>query len=406
MISRVAYLSLHTSPLLQPGLGDAGGMNVYIHELAQTMADRGVAVDVFTRRDDPSVPAEVLVSPNYRVIHVDAGPARRLPIAALPEVVGTFAKQVITWIRDHGLTYDLVHSHYWISGWAGVMVKQNLQIPLANSFHTLGRIKDLTRRPDQEPSSAVRVLTEQEVIDQSDCVIASTPAEATDLLEHYGASPERQCVSPPGVDHELFSPGSKVGARDVLGLGDGNVLLYAGRIQALKGIDVAIEATARLRDVDLLIVGGPSGPRGSDEVAGLRSFAEALDVADRVHFLSPQPHERLADFYRAADLLVLPSRSESFGLVAAEAQACGLPVLAANVGGLPHVVADGIGGVLVDGWDPATWASMARALLDDGDELARLSKGAAEWSARFSWPATANRLLELYAGITGTDAGS
>ncbi|NNC75208.1 MAG: glycosyltransferase, partial [Acidimicrobiia bacterium] len=281
MISRVAYISMHTSPLLQPGLGDAGGMNVYIHELAQTMAGRGVAVDVFTRREDPAAPSEVAVSPDYRVVHVDAGPARRLPVAALPEVVGDFSQAVITWIRDHGFTYDVVHSHYWISGWAGVMVKQNLQIPLANSFHTLGRIKDLTRREDQEPSSAVRILTEQEVIDQSDCVIASTPSEATDLLEHYGASPERQCVSPPGVDHEVFSPGSRDEARERLGLGTGPVLLYVGRIQALKGIDVAIEATARLADVDLVVVGGPSGPRGTAEVEKLRALADALDITDR-----------------------------------------------------------------------------------------------------------------------------
>jgi D-inositol-3-phosphate glycosyltransferase len=305
----------------------------------------------------------------------------------------------------NGNRYDLVHSHYWLSGWSGVLLKEALGIPLANSFHTLGRVKDLTRRPGSAPSSPVRLLTEQEVITRSDCVIASTPYEFEDLLDHYGASPERLCTSPPGIDHDIFSPGDRAEARSWLGLGDGPIVLFAGRIQSLKGIDIAIRALPLIaHDGDqppqLVIVGGPSGPDGEQEVMQLDRLADMLGIADRVHRIAPQPHDQLALFYRAANALVMPSRSESFGLVAAEAQACGLPVVAAAVGGLPYVVKDGVSGLLVTSRDPADYAAALETALADVD--ARFAAGAVANSQKFSWPATADRLLELYAGITGS----
>jgi D-inositol-3-phosphate glycosyltransferase len=403
VIERVAFLSMHTSPLLQPGSDDAGGMNVYLHELGRTLVERGVDVTMFTRADEPELVGEVTSSAGYRVVHIAAGPERLVPVADLSAYVAEFGEGVVTWSYGAQPGFDLVHSHYWLSGWAGVLVKEALDIPLANSFHTLGRVKDRDRRSDEPASSYLRLLTEEEVIAQSDCVIASTPYEFNDLLVHYRAAPERLCISPPGVDHDVFSPGSSQEARTWLGLPDGPLILFVGRIQAHKGIDVAIRALPGVTDprAALLVVGGPSGPNGKADYDDATSLCDELGVADRVHFVPPQPHTQLAGFYRAADVLIMPSRSESFGLVAAEAQACGLPVVAARVGGLPAVVADGESGVLIEGHDPGDFATVLSAVLGDSGFAGRLSAGAVDFASRFSWEATTDRFLELYAGITG-----
>ena len=400
MISRVAYLSLHTSPLLQPGSGDAGGMNVYIDELARTMSSRGIFVDVFTRATSADLPHVVQVNDHYRVIHIAAGPMMALPVQQLTEHVFDYAESVIDWAKARHCKYDLVHSHYWLSGWAGLLVKRVLGIPLANSFHTLGRVKDATRRSDEPATSLVRIAAEHEVIAGSDCVIGSTPLEADDLLEHYGADPTRLCVSPPGVNHVAFSPGDLRSARTEIGLRNVPTVLFVGRIQALKGVDVAIEAfrlvVDHVPDAQLVILGGPSGPKGMEEVEAMRRAADDLNVV----FVAAQPHETLASYYRAADVLLFPSRSESFGLVAVEAQACGTPVVAAEVGGLSYAVSHDVSGYLIEGWDPATYAQHVTAILTDSLLAERLSAGAIKFSDAFSWDATAERLLELYAGIT------
>lgn len=406
-VERVAFLTIHTTPLAQPGIGDAGGMNVYVDELARTIAGRGVAVDVFTRASAQRWPDEVEVRPGYRVINLEAGPRDDLAVSELAPWVDSFASGVIRRSEREGLHYDVVHSHYWLSGWAGILVKDALGIPLANSFHTLGRVKDASRRPGEPPESLLRIAAEKEVIERSDCVIASTPAEFDDLLEHYGADPAKLCVSPPGVDHQVFRPGSKEEARRFLGLADEPLLLFVGRIQPLKGLGLAVEALELLADemstVRLLVVGGPSGSGGIDELDRIRSRVEESGLRGRVKFISPQPHHSLASFYQAADLLIVPSRSESFGLVAVEAQACGLPVVAARVGGLAHVVSDGESGVLIDGHDPASYAKAALEILRDQQLAIRLSKGALEVSEQFSWDVSGDRMLELYGGITGSD---
>jgi D-inositol-3-phosphate glycosyltransferase len=409
VIRSVALISLHTSPLLQPGAGDAGGMNVYLHELAQTMADRSIDVVVFTRRTAPDQPTCVEYRPGYRVVHVDAGPPRPLPIGELPPYVGAFADAAIGWSHESDASFDVIHSHYWLSGWAGVLMKESLDVPLANSFHTLGRVKDRTRRHDEPLSSRTRTLTEEEVIARSNCVIASTPHEFEDLLQHYGASPERLCTSLPGVSHLIFSPGDKAVARRWLGLGEEPTVLFVGRIQPLKGLDIAVGALAKLPErvaagdgpPQLVVVGGPSGPAGDAELDRVRVVADELGIADRVQLVDRQPHAHLAAFYRAADVLVMPSRSETFGLVAAEAQACGLPVVASAVGGLVFVVSDETSGVLVEGDDPAGYADALVHVLDDPEVAARLRTGAIQHAEQFSWNATANRLLELYSGISG-----
>ncbi len=405
MIRRVAYLSLHSCPLLQPGVGDAGGMNVYIKELGRAMAQRGIDVVVFTRRSDEHTPDVVEFIPGFRVVHIDAGPRTRLPIHDLPGLVGEFAEATLSWIDQSGESFDLIHSHYWLSGWAGVLLKEKLGLPLANSFHTLGRIKDLTRRPDDAPEGVIRTLTEEEVIARSDCVVASTPFEFDDLVEHYSADPARLCTSPPGIRHDVFKLGDKDEARRWTGLNGHPIVLFVGRIQPLKGVDVAVAALTRLdpsaEPAHLVVIGGPSGSNGTTELTRLKQLAKDLGIAERVHFIAPIAREQLASFYQAADAVIVPSRSETFGLVAAEAQSCGVPVIAAAVGGLSYIIEDGKSGILIDGHDPADYAVAIDKVLGDQAFAAQLSTGAIEHSERFSWDATVSRFLELYDGITG-----
>lgn len=402
MIRRVAYLSMHTSPLVQPGVGNAGGMNVYVDQLARAMAATGVEVEVFTRRDGTGVPNRVTVVPGYTVHHIDAGPRRPLPTERLASHVRGFAAGVLERLETLP-PVDLVHTHYWLSGWAGLLVKQRLHIPMANSFHTLGRVKNLNKRSDDPPESLLRIAAEQEVISGSACVVASTPREADDLLAHYGANPGALCVSPPGVDHSRFYPGSKEDARRSIDLGEGPVVAFVGRVQALKGVDVALDAFELVSDqlpgATMVLVGGPSGSRGSREMRLLRARADR--IAADIRFLDPQPHPTLADVYRAADVLHVPSRSESFGLVAVEAQACATPVVATEVGGLAYAIDDGSSGVLVKGWDPADHADALLEILSDPAGADLMGKQAVEWAERFSWENTVSRFLELYAGVVG-----
>ena len=342
--------------------------------------------------------------PGYRVVQVPAGEVARAGDDALAAAVGDFAEGVARWAVRHRASYDILHSHYWLSGWAGLLLHEVLRVPLAISFHTLGRVKDATRRADEAPAGLLRLAAETEVIARAGCVIASTPTEAEQLIEHYGANPERLCTSPPGVDHGVFRPGSRAEARAALGLPvEEPLVLFVGRLQPLKGPDVALAAfvclAASLPAARLLMIGGPSGPQGEAAAAGLGPCAAAAGLSERVSFHPPVAHAALAGYYRAADVLVVPSRSESFGLVAAEAEACGLPVVAAAVGGLSHVVADGESGILVSGWDPEDYAAALRRILTEPGLAAHLAAGAVAQAEQFSWPATADRLLELYSGI-------
>jgi len=402
MIHSVAYLSLHTCPLQQPGSADAGGMNVYIRELGRAMAESGVEVTVFTRRVDETTPDVVEVVPGFNVVHIEAGPRRRLPTGDLTGLVGAFAESTLHWIDENGRSFDILHSHYWLSGWAGVLLKEKLDIPLANSFHTLGRIKDLTRRSDEQPEGALRTLTEEEVIARSDCVVASTPYEFDDLVEHYGADPARLCTSPPGIRHDVFKPGDRENARMWTGLNRGHNILFVGRIQPLKGVDIAMRALSLMTTPDtyFVIIGGPSGSEGPAEIERLHHIAAETGISDRVHFIPPVARDQLVAFYQAADVVVMPSRSETFGLVAAEAQSCGTPVVAADVGGLPYIIEDGTSGLLVEGHEPADYAAALDRVLGDGKLADHLSAGAIEHSNRFSWTATVSRFMELYEGIS------
>lgn len=395
---RLAMLSMHTSPLAQPGAGDSGGMNVYVRELASSLAQAGVSVDVYTRRADSDSADLIEVEPGLRVVHVEAGPYD-LAKEELIDVVEDFTTGVLHRLRRSDV--DALHANYWLSGLAGHQLKHELDLPLVSTFHTLARVKAETG--DAEPQR--RIDAEAEVIACSDAITASCVAEADDLVDHYGADPARIELVPPGVLHAFFSPGDRSGARLATGLEPGRpVLLFVGRIQPLKGLDVAIRALAEVRaqrpDALLVVVGGASGVGGDAEVARVHELASRLDVADAVRFVPPQPHHMLSTWYRSADVVVVPSRSESFGLVALEAAACGVPVVAASVGGLRTLVDDGLTGFLVDSRDPADYAAAISKILHDPNLAASLSATAASLAAGYRWSTTAARLRRLYADLT------
>lgn len=392
----LAILSLHTSPLVQPGTGDSGGMNVYVRELVSSLAQAGVRSVVFVRRWHPELPDVVDVEPGFRVVHVDAGPPG-LAKDQLPEVVDDYAAAVGDHLRRTA-DVDAIHANYWLSGLAGHRLKHELNLPLVSTFHTLARVKAETGDPEPQR----RVDAEAEVVACSDAILASCDTEADWLVDLYGADAARVEVVPPGVDHAFFSPGDRGGARCALGLGAHPVLLFVGRIQPLKGLPVAIDALARLRRDDgvLVVVGGPSGPDGPAELARARARVDRLGLAGRVRFVPPQPHHLLSTYYRAADVCVVPSRSESFGLVALESAACGTPVVGAAVGGLRTLVDHGRTGFLVDDRDPGRWAAHIDAVLDDAAGDGELGHQAAHLARGYTWSTAAARLRRLYADLT------
>ncbi|MCU1354685.1 MAG: mshA [Acidimicrobiales bacterium] len=393
-MTELAVLSLHSSPLAQPGTGDSGGMNVYVRELAAALAQAGVETSVFVRRWADDLPAEVSVEPGFRVVHIEAGPTD-LPKEALADTVEAFTDGVASHLAHRPV--DVIHANYWLSGAAGHRLKHRLDLPLVSTFHTLARVKAETGDP--EPSR--RVDAESEVIGCSDVILANSVEEVAQLERLYGADPSRIEIVPPGVEHAFFSPGDRRGARDALGLGDHPVLLFVGRIQPLKGLSVAVGALAALGrpDAELVVVGGPSGAEGEAELARVVAQADRLGVTDRIRFVPAQPHHLLSTYYRAADVVLVPSRSESFGLVALEAAACGVPVVATAVGGLRTLVDHGRTGLLVHRREPEAFASAVAQVLHDPAWAAALGAAAAERARGFTWSTAAARLRRVYGDL-------
>lgn len=391
----LAVLSLHSSPLAQPGVGDSGGMNVYVRELAASLAQAGVATTVYVRRWDDDLPREVAVEPGFRVVHVSAG-RPDLPKEALADTVDAFTDGVLHELERRPA--QVIHANYWLSGVAGHRIKHALDLPLVSTFHTLARVKAETGDPEPQR----RIDAEAEVVGCSDVILANSVEEVAQLEGLYHADPSRIEIVAPGVEHAFFSPGDRRGARRALGWGDHPILLFVGRIQPLKGLRVAVGALAGLdrTDAELVVVGGPSGADGDAELATVLAVADRLGVADRIRFVPPQPHHLLSTFYRAADVVVVPSRSESFGLVALEAAACGVPVVAAAVGGLRTLVDDGRTGLLVDRRDPHEFARAVSTVLDDDAYALRLGTAAAERARGYTWSTSAARLRRIYAGLT------
>jgi D-inositol-3-phosphate glycosyltransferase len=400
---RVAMISVHTSPLDQPGTGDAGGMNVYIAEVARRLAQRGTDVEVFTRATTGDQPGQVEMAPGVLVHNVVAGPFEGLPKEDLPGQLCAMTAGVLRReaARREGW-YDLIHSHYWLSGQVGWLAKERWGVPLVHTMHTMGRVKNRSLAPGDRPEPQLRIVGEQQVVDAADRLVANTAAERRDLIELYDADPDLVDVVLPGVDLAAFHGRDRTSARVELGYGPGElIVLFVGRIQPLKAPDVLVRAVAELVALDpelaarvrLVFCGGPSGT-GTEHPTALADLARELGV--RATFHTAIDRQRLRLHYAAADVVAVPSHSESFGLVAVEAQACGTPVLAANVGGLPMAVADGRSGLLVDGHDPGVWAGQLRRLLGD-DQLRRsLAAGARPHAESLSWDGTVDGLLACY----------
>jgi D-inositol-3-phosphate glycosyltransferase len=395
---RVALLAVHTSPLAQPGIGDAGGMNVYVLQSALHLARRGIEVEIFTRATASTDPPIVRVAPGVLVRNVVAGPFEGLDKYDLPTQLCAFAAGVLRAEASHEPGYyDIVHSHYWLSGQVGWLARDRWAVPLVHTAHTLAAVKNAALANGDMPEPPLRTVGEQQVVDEADRLIVNTDDEARQLISIHHADPSRIDVVNPGVDLEVFRPGDRRVARTALGLPpDEEVVAFVGRIQPLKAPDIVLRAAAKLPGVRILVAGGPSGS-GLASPDGLAELADELGIAERVTFLPPQSRTDLAALFRAANLVAVPSYSESFGLVAIEAQACGTPVVAAAVGGLPVAVRDGITGTLVFGHEVGQWADAIDQLLrQDASAASVMSHAAAEHAATFSWENTTDALLASY----------
>ena len=404
-------LMVHSCPLEQAGIGDAGGMNIYVAESAARMAAQGVEVDIFTRRDHLDLPAVVELSPGVNVHHLDAGHDLHWTKEQVPahfnELTAEFKKALST-----DQSYDLIHSHYWLSGKVAMPVAKELKLPLVHTMHTMARVKNLNLAEGERPEPMIRVQGETQIVSAASALTANTDAEAASLVSLYDACPDTVHLVTPGVDLYNFTPGAgRAAARKVIGIeADTHVITFVGRIQPHKGTEILIRAIAEMVShsphlrlkLRVFIIGGASGINGS-EVERLKELVNWLNIDDVISFLPPVPRTELPNWYRAADLVCIPSYSESFGLVALEAQACGTPVVATAVGGLRTAVADGISGVLVDGHDPRAWSSILARLLQEPQRRVLLSMGAIEHASHFGWDATARGTLDIYDQVI-TDA--
>lgn len=422
-------ISMHTSPLEQPGIGDAGGMNVYVRNIASHLAARGVLVDVFTRSTRASQSEIVEVEPGFRVINCIAGPFEGLPKESLPTQLAAFTGSVIAFVRAEGVrnadvtasvctrtgagVYDLIHTHYWLSGQVGWLLRDLWGVPLVHTAHTWAAVKNLGLAEGDTPEPESRRICEQQIVDNADRIIVNTREESAALVAAYDADPDRLAVVTPGVDVERFTPGSDRAterARRELGIPlRAKVIAFVGRLQVLKGPHVLLRAAAELirrhpeQNIRVVICGGPSGT-GLERPDELHDLAETLGVSGYVRFLSPRPPEELVTVYRAADIIAVPSYNESFGLVALEAQASGTPVVAARVGGLPLTVTEGSSGLLVDGHDPQDWARALETLVLDDDLRITMGASAPRHAAAYSWDATVGRLRDEYLRALGDGA--
>ncbi|MCY3919021.1 MAG: glycosyltransferase [Chloroflexi bacterium] len=404
-LQRLAFLSTHSSPLAVPGTTKAGGMNVYIDALTRRLGRSGRRVDIFTRRDDPDLPAVVPLDRNVRVVHIAAGPPSPLPPLGVHAVEAEFRAGVQAFVEQdaepaaRGAPYDLIHSHYWISAVTGMALADDWRRPHVAMFHTLGEVKNRARRAEREPP--LRIDAERGIVARADRLICATPHEKSFLVELYGADADCVSVVPGGVDLERFRPAppshDRGRARRALGLPAGPTALFVGRLERLKGVDILVRAAA-LADVEpalsVVIVGGDAADAA--ERARLRGLAEGQGIGDRVHFLDAVDRDMLAQYYRAADVCVVPSYYESFGLVAVEALACGTPVIATRVGGLQYTVRDGQTGHLISWRCPEPFAERLEALLANDDLRARFAAAAADSVQRFDWNVVTEQIVDVY----------
>ena len=403
--SKIATLMVHTSPLDQAGVGDAGGMNVYVVETAKKMAQAGVSVDIFTRANKPNLPESVEIAEGVNVKHLVAGPFEGLSKEELPSQLGALTSAFMNHQKQLPSNYySLLHSHYWISGQLGWMVSEATSIPLIHTMHTTAKVKNLNLAAGEKPEPHTRAIGEEQVVQAATGLIANTDAEAASLVSLYEACPDRVFVVAPGVDLQTFSPADgKAAARNRLNIApDAIMLTFVGRVQPHKGPDVLLKAAAEMvmhsphlrAKLAVVIIGGASG--SINELEKIKSLARFLKIEDVTHFIEPASREVLPDWYRASDLVCVPSYSESFGLVALEAQACGTPVVATAIGGLRTAVSDGISGSLVDGHDPKAWSAVISRLIMEPQRRLLLGMNAVEHASHFGWEGTARKTLDVY----------
>ncbi len=413
--SKIATLMVHTSPLDQAGTGDAGGMNVYVVETAKKMAQAGIGVDIFTRANKPNLPETIEIADGVNVKHLQAGPVEGFSKEELPSQLGALTSAFMNYQKQLPKDYySLLHSHYWISGQLGWVLSEATGIPLIHTMHTTAKVKNLNLAEGEKPEPQVRAIGEEQVVKAATGLIANTDAEAASLVSLYDACPDRVFVVAPGVDLQSFSPNDgKAVSRVRLNIApDALLLTFVGRIQPHKGPDVLLRAVAEIvshspylrAKLAVVIIGGASG--FINELEKLKSLAKFLKIEDITHFVDPVSRTVLPEWYRASDLVCVPSYSESFGLVALEAQACGTPVVATAIGGLRTAVSDGISGSLVDGHDPKAWSAVISRLIAEPARRLLLSMGALEHASHFGWEMTARKTLDVYDWVLSKQAKS
>jgi D-inositol-3-phosphate glycosyltransferase len=400
---RVAMLSVHTCPLAALGGKETGGMNVYVRELSRELGRMGVEVDVFTRSQNPTIPRVVPLGERARVVHLAAGPEAPVPRAAIHAYLDEFVDGVEAWRLTRGAEYDLIHAHYWLSGVAALALRARWSMPVLQMFHTLGRLKNRAARSVAELEPALRLREETRIVGAADRIVAANVVERAELLRDYAAHAPRIATIPCGVDTARFAPGDRAAARAALALGEHPLLLWVGRLAPIKGLDTLLDAVARLRAAGgahtLLIVGGEADEPENGHEAALRERIERLGLGAAVRFVGPLPQDVLPTYYVAADVTVLPSYYESFGMVALEAMACGSPVIASRVGGLVTTVRDGVTGFLVPESDVEALADRIASLIADPDLRWRIGREGVRWAAEHRWPCVAEAICREYASL-------
>ena len=397
---RVAMLSVHTCPLAALGSKETGGMNVYVRETARELSRMGAHVDVFTRSQNPTIPRVVDMGQGARVIHLPAGAEAPMPREAVHQHLDQFVAGVEAFRWDEGLDYDLIHAHYWLSGVAGLALRDAWGVPVVQMFHTLARLKNSVAQAAAEVEPTLRIAEEDRIVGAADRIVAANVVERAHLVWYYGATAERVAVIPCGVDTDLFQPMARPTAKDLLELGPEPLLLYVGRLDPIKGLETLLQAMTRLDGAArLLIIGGDQDEPETGRASRWRERVAGLGLAGRVRLLGAQPQRRLRLFYAAAEATVMPSYYESFGMVALEAMACGCPVVASRVGGLTTTIKDGVTGQLVPEGDPAALAEALGELLGDRRKRDRLGDEAAHWAAEHRWPCVAEAVCKLYSEL-------
>jgi len=400
-VRRVAMLAVHTSPLARIGGPSAGGMNIYVRELARELAARGARVDIFTRQEREDTPTLTVLEPGVCLVSLPCGPFGGAEKIGLVPYLSSFAAAVDAWSSENRRTYDLIHAHYWLSGIVGDALRCRWDVPLLMTFHTLAQAKNNVARSASENEATQRVVAERRLMHSVDAVMAFNPQEKAEMTWYYRAEPGKVCVVPAGVDTTRFRPGDRAEARRLLDLPpDDPVILFVGRIDPIKGIDVLVDALCGLRSEmwltappRLLLVGGGEGEPAFET---LIARASAQNLLDRIDFVGSVPHTDLPLYYHAADVVAVPSFYESFGLVAVEAMACGTPVVASRAGGLAFTVDDGQTGYLVQHNDPDALAAQLHTVLTDAPLRARLGAQATIAAQRFAWPVVASRVVHVY----------